>query len=164
MKIADCTYISKIFWILDEKVGNSKRTRIILRKGQQKQHHDLGIFMSFTMKAATHLSLNYEKNMEVLKCRNFENVGNLLTFIENLVTKTSREILNVRTIDYRLSCWTESTLAHDQVKKSKAKVRVYSDSALCLGKEAEEKWSNQLNEFKMYCAADEFYGIDREAI
>ena len=52
----------------------------------------------------------------------------------------------------------------------KAKVRIHSDSVLCVGrmsssrKEARTKWSNQVNEFKMYCAANEFYGIDGEAI
>ena len=38
-------------------------------------------------------------------------------------------------LDSRFLCWTRSSLAHDQVKSwSKAKVRVYSDSVLCLGK------------------------------
>ena len=56
------------------------------------------------------------------------------------------EILNVKTIDIASSCWKRSTLAHDQVIQwSKAKVRVYSDSVLCLGKmshvsEARGRW------------------------
>ena len=59
----------------------------------------------------------------------------------------------------------------DQVQKwSKAKARVYSDSALCLRRmisskeEAKEKWSIQVGQFKMYSAANEFYGTDGEAI
>ena len=61
-----------------------------------------------------------------------------------------REILNVKTIDCRSLCWSRSTLAHDQVKRwSKARVRVYSDSVLCLGKmssgvEAKATWSSQV--------------------
>ena len=109
--------------------------------------------------------------MEMIKCRKFEQIGNLFTVTENLVVDNSAEILNVKTIDCRSSCWTRSTLAHDQVKIwSKAKVRVYSDSVLCLGRmsssntEANAKWSSQVNEFKMYCAVDEFLGIDGEAI
>ena len=42
---------------------------------------------------------------------------------------------NLETIDSTSRCWTRSTLAHDQVIRwTKAIVRVYSDSALCLGK------------------------------
>ena len=61
------------------------------------------------------------------------------------------------------------TLAHDQVKRwSKAKVRVYSHSVLCLGKtpsgeEAKTRWSNQVK-FQMYCPVEEFLGIGGEAI
>ena len=91
-----------------------------------------------------------------------ENVGNLFSVTENLVTEKSTEILNVSTTDCRSLCWTESTQAHDQVKKwSKAKVRVYLDSS-CLGKvtsstreKEKEKWSNQVNEFKSTKTVDE---------
>ena len=76
-----------------------------------------GLFVSSTMKAAIHLGLNYEKNIEILKCRNFENVGNLFTLTEILVTENSSQTLSVSRIDCRPSCWTESTLAHDPVKK-----------------------------------------------
>ena len=68
--------------------------------------------------------------------------------------------------------WVRMTADHrDQVQKwSKAKTRVYSDSVLCLGRMisseevAKEKWFIQVSQFKMYCAVNEFYGIDGEAI
>ena len=45
------------------------------------------------------------------------------------------EILNVKMTECASLSWTRSSLAHDQaIKWSKAKVRVYSDSVLCLGK------------------------------
>ena len=43
--------------------------------------------------------------------------------------------LNVNTIDSTSLSWTRSTLSHDQVTQwTKAKVRIYSDSVLCLGR------------------------------
>ena len=66
---------------------------------------------------------------------NFEDVGSPFTFTENIVNECFSEIMNVSNIDFRSSWWTNSTLAHEQVKKwYKAKVRVYSDSEFCLGK------------------------------
>ena len=128
--------------------------------------------MSSSVKAANHLGLNYEQNnLETLRLTNFGQIENVFTVGQNLVVENSREILKVKTIDCRSSCWTRSTLADDQVKTwSKAKVRAYSDSLKCLGKmsasdsEANARWSSLVNEFKMYCALDEFLGIDGEAI
>ena len=123
------------------------------------------------MEAPIHVGLHFAEIKEILKCRNFEQIGNSFTVTENLVFENSTEMLNVKTIDCRSLCWTRSTLAHDQVKIwSKAKVRVYSASVLCLGRmsssntEENAKWSSQVNEIKMYCAVGEFLGIDGEAI
>ena len=80
------------------------------------------------------------------------------------------DILNVKAIDCRSLCWARSTLAHDQVVRwSTAKVRVYSDSELCLGKmssgeEAKARWSSQVKEFQVYSPVEEFPGIDGVAI
>ena len=63
-----------------------------------------------------------------------------------------------------------STLAHDQEKSwTRAKVRVYSDSVLCLGKipsgeEAKTRWASQVKEFQVYYPEEEFMGIDGEAM
>ena len=115
-----------------------------------------------TENTAIHLGLTNEKNMEILKYRNFENVENSFTVNENLVMKILR----------KYCMWVRMTTDHrDQVKKwSKTKVRVYSDSVLCLGRmissreEAKEKWSIQVGQFKMYSVVKEFYEIDGEAI
>ena len=45
------------------------------------------------------------------------------------------EILNVNTVESASPSWTRSVLSHDQVIQwTKAKVRDYSDSVLCLGR------------------------------
>ena len=59
--------------------------------------------ISSTMKTVIHLGLLNEKNMEILKYRNFENVENSFTVTENLAMENSTEILNVSQNDCRSS-------------------------------------------------------------
>ena len=67
--------------------------------------------------------------------------------------------------------WVRMTADHRVFKKSsKTKVRVYSDSVLCLGwmissrEEIKEKWTIQVRQFKMYFVAHDFYGFDGDAV
>ena len=61
-------------------------------------------------------------------------------------------------------------LANDQaIKWAKARVFVYADSVLCLGKTeqgsgAAEKWKGKLEDIKMYSSYQDAVGIDGEAI
>ena len=62
--------------------------------------------------------------------------------------KHSEEILNVKTLDYQSPSWTRLTLFNENVIKwAKAKVCVYEDSVLCVGKReqnpgaADAKWT-----------------------
>ena len=78
--------------------------------------------------------------------------------------------LNVNTIDSTSLSWTRSTLSHDQVTQwTKAKVRIYSDSVLCLGRchctkkqlqDGKVKWKN----FEMSVSHGELLEVDGEAI
>ena len=53
------------------------------------------------------------------------------------------EILNATTIDWTAPSWAISALTHDQVITwTKAKVRVYSDSVLCLEKTSDHSEAN----------------------
>ena len=117
LKITDINYVSKIFRFLMKKLGVPEGQESFATEAHKNNIMMWGLLVSSTMKAAIHLGLNYEKNIKILKCRNSENVGNLFTLTEILVTESSTEILSVSTIDCRSSCWTESTLAPDQVKK-----------------------------------------------
>ena len=68
------------------------------------------------------------------------------------------------------SPWMRSTLQHDKVIKwTKAKVHVYSDSFLCLGKmhehsEAHAKWRDQLQDCQQSNAYRKSRGIDGEPV
>ena len=84
--------------------------------------------------AAIQLGPDYTQILEAYKNTNFEELQNLFDITQKLVHMQG-EILDVKTIEWTSLSWTRSTLSHDQVMKwTKAKVRVYSDSALCLGK------------------------------
>ena len=94
-----------------------------------------GLFMSTTMKSAVRLGREYQQSS--IACRNtkFEEIKTLFDITLRLVVDNSSDILNLSTTIFDFSPWMRSTLCHDQVIKwAKAKVHVYSDSVLCLGK------------------------------
>ena len=106
--------------------------------------------MTSTMKAAVHLGPNYTKHVEMYKKAKFEEIQNLFDIIQKLIWDHHGEILNVKHIGSTGPSWTRSTLSHDQVIKwAKAKVLVYLDSVLLLGKcqdpsEANRRWEGQV--------------------
>ena len=69
--------------------------------------------ISSTMKTVIHLGLTNEKNMEILKYRNFENVENSFTVTGNLVMENSTEILNKSKNDCR-SSWSSQEVVKDK--------------------------------------------------
>ena len=87
-----------------------------------------------------------------------------------LIVENSFEILNLSSMKHDFSPWIRSTLCHGQIIKwTKAKVHVYSDSVLCLGKlhnhsEANETWRDQFSDFQRSNEYAELYGIDGEPL
>ena len=73
-------------------------------------------------------------------------------------------------MDSTAPSWTRSTLLSDRtLKRTKAKVHVYSDSVLCLGKihdpvEAVEPWKAQVTTFRMENSSSEPSGLNGEPI
>ena len=129
-----------------------------------------GMFMSSSMNAAIHHGPNYLANLEVYKNTNFEETQSLSSITQKLILEHSEEMLNVHTIESASSSWTRSVLSHDQVIQwTKAKVRVYSDSVLCLrkmyeNKDAITKWEGQVEGLKMHPSYQELLRIDGAAI
>ena len=103
--------------------------------------------MSSSMKAAIHLGMNYLANLEVYKNTNFEEIQSLFNITQKLMLKHSEESLNGNTIHSASPSWTRSL---DQVIQwTKAKVRGYSDSVLCLVRmndstDAITRWEGQV--------------------
>ena len=122
------------------------------------------------MEAAIHVGQNYLANLEVYKNTNFEELQNLVHITEKLILHHQVGILNVKRIEWTTSSWTRSRLSHDQtITWTKARVHVYSDSVLCLGKmsdhsEANRRWENQIQEFRQSNSHRELLGIDGEPI
>ena len=110
--------------------------------------------MSSSMKAAIHLGPKFLANLEVYKNTNFEEIQSLLKITQKLIFEHSEEILNVGAIESASPSWTRSVFSQDQVIQwTKEKVRVYSDSVLCLEKMNDSKyaitrWEGQVGEFK----------------
>ena len=91
-------------------------------------------FTDSSMQAAMHMYPSYENNLEIFKNSEFENIKGLFS-ITRMIIEENSEIKNVFSADIASSLWEKSGLLHDQAMKwRKARVHVYSDSVLCLGK------------------------------
>ena len=87
------------------------------------------------MKAAVYLGPDYTEHLEVYRNTNLEELQNLFDVTQSLKLHHQAEFLNVTPIDWTAPSWTRSAFTHDQVITwTKAKVRVYSDSVLCMEK------------------------------
>ena len=156
--------------VLTKDFGRYSKLLNFLNKSSKNKCVNMGIFMSSSMKAAIHLGPNCLANLEVYKNTNFEENISLFNITQMMILEHSEEILNVKPLESSSPSWTRSVLSHDQaITWTKAKVRVYSDSVLFVGKmndskDAITRWEGQVEEFKMYPSYKELSGIDGEAI
>ena len=108
--------------------------------------------MSSTLQASVFMGKNY---LEILHYIN--NTGKDLTMkqmfdiSEKLIAEQSDEIYGVKTINWCDSSWKHVSLIGDEevIRLSHAKVYVFSDSVLCLGKMSESPQSNSVWEDKL---------------
>ena len=104
--------------------------------------------------SALHMDPSNENNLEVFKNSEFENIKGLFS-ITRMMIEGNSEIKNVFSADVASSLWEKSVLLNDQaIKWTKARVFVYSDSVLCLGKmfgpeNAIKRWNDQVSILKM---------------
>ena len=100
--------------------------------------------MSSTLQASVFMGKNYSDNWYSIK-----NTGKDLTMkqmfdiSEKLIAEQSEEICGVNTINWGVSAWKQKSFIGDEevVSLSRAKVNVFSDSVLCLGKMSENPQS-----------------------
>ena len=87
------------------------------------------------MKAATHHGEDYNENLDAYRNTNFDALETLFDITQKLILDQKREILNVSTLEWHFTPWMRSILRHDKALQwARAKVHVYSDSVLCLGR------------------------------
>ena len=97
-----------------------------------------GIFMNATLKAAIHLGNNHDVNLRHVKNSFLSYAGQLFGDIEKLVSGQT-ETTGVNLIDSKdLKCISTSLLHSRAHQYADAKVYVFSDSVLCLGKMGKE--------------------------
>ena len=167
LHISDNQNLEKVFTNVRHKLNRSEDDQIVDQKANVLIWR---LFLSTTMKAAVHLGQNYNENLITCRNTNFEELKTLLDITQKFLLVLNHEILNVSTIKWQFTPWMRSSLLHDKVIKwAKAKVYVYSDSVLCLGKmqehsEANEKWKDQLQYFQQSNGYKESFGIDAEPI
>ena len=127
--------------------------------------------MASSMKAAIHLVRDFLMNSDIYKNTRFENIENVFNIIPKLIKEQSEEILNVRCLEYSSPSWTRSILVNNQaIKWAKAKVCVYGDSVLCVGRmengpgTQERRWKGHVEDLMMYASFPDAVVIDGEAI
>ena len=104
-----------------------------------------GMFMSSTLEASVTRGKNYSENLHSIK-----NTGNNLTWKQSfdisqkLIVGQSDEIFGVSPTNWEDSSWKQLSLVNDEevISLSHAKVYVFSDSVLCLGKVNQNPTSN----------------------
>ena len=110
------------------------------------------MFMSATLEASVFMGKNYSENLHSIK-----NTGNNLTMkqrfdiSEKLIVGQSDQIYGVTPINWEDSSWKQLSLVGDEevLSLSHAKVYVFSDSVLCLGKVNQNPQSNTVWEEKL---------------
>ena len=121
---------------------------------QDNNKHSLmwGMFMSSTLEASVFMRKNYSENLHSIK-----NTGNKLTLkqmfdkSEKLIVGQSDGIFEVTPTYCEDSSWKHLSLVSDEevISLSHAKVYVFSDSVLCLGKMNQNPTSNTAREAKL---------------
>ena len=104
-----------------------------------------GMFMFSTLEASVFMWKNYSDNLHSIK-----NTGEELTLkkmfeiSDQLILEQSDEIFGVSQISWENSPWKQLSLVNDEevISLSHAKVYVFSDSVLCLGKMTQNPTSN----------------------
>ena len=115
-----------------------------------------GIFMSSTLEASVFMEKPYPDYLHSIKktCENLT-LKQMFDISEKLIIEQSGEIFGVSQISWENSPWKQLSLVNDEevISLSHAKVSVFSDSVLCLGKVNQNPasntvWEEQLSWFK----------------
>ena len=112
--------------------------------------------MSSTVEASVFMVKNYSENLHSIKNTGKDLTANqMFDTSEKLIVEQSDEIFGVSQINWEDSPWKQLSLVSDEevISLSHAKVYVFSDSVLCLGKMNQNPisntdWERQLDWFK----------------
>ena len=111
--------------------------------------------MSSTLEASVFMGKNYSDNLHSIKNTGEDLTSSRFSTSEQLIVEQSDEIFGVSQISWENSPCKQLSLVNDEevIRLSHAKVYVFSDSVLCLGKVNQNPtsntvWEEQLGWFK----------------
>ena len=109
------------------------------------------MFLSSTLQASVFMGKNYLDNLHSIKNTEDLTMKQMFDIYEKLITDQSDEIYGINTISWGDSAWKHLSLIGDEevVSLSRAKVYVFCDSVLCLGKVHQNPQSNTFWEDKL---------------
>ena len=121
---------------------------------QDSNKHSLiwRMFVSSTLEASVFMGKNFSEILHSIKVRGKDlTMKQMFDISEKLLTEQSDDIYEVNTINWCDSAWKHLSLigGEEVVSLSRAKVHVFSDSVLCLGKISENPLSNMVWEDKL---------------
>ena len=125
--------------------------------------------MASSMQAASHMDPSNEKNLELFKNSEFENINGLFG-MKRMMIEGNSKIMNVLPADVAGSLGKQVLQKEQTIKWTKARVYVNSDSVLCLGKQhgpedAIRRWNDhQVSTLKMCLTFRELQGSDGDPI
>ena len=153
---SDLSLKSRSFLHMVNDRVRKRQKRSSMNVTEDSEEHSWGMFMSSTLEASTFMGKNYSENL-----RSIKNTGNNLTMkhvfdiSEKLIVGQSDEIYGVNPINWEDSLWKQFSLVSDDevISLSHAKVYVFSDSVLRLGKmnenpQSKYAWEDRLTWFK----------------
>ena len=119
------------------------------------------MFMNTTLRAAVHLGKDYDTNLRFVNNYLWKTTGQLLRETEKLISGQT-ETTGISLINFQDSRWMSTRSLHSRAYQySTARVYVFSESALCLGKmghDPVESWKKQI---QWYSANDYFKEFNR---
>ena len=129
-----------------------KRQKRISNVAEEGEEHSIiwGRFMAVTMNSATYMVKNFQDNQNSIVNTTDLTLKKMFDISANLVGEQD-EISNVDTIHWEKHSWKYMSLIGDEtiINLQRAKVYVFSDSVLCLGKihqhpKANESWKDRI--------------------
>ena len=124
------------------------------------------VFMNATLKAAVHLRNDHDVNLRYGKIFFWRTTGQLFGDMEKLISGQT-ETTGINLIDSKDLRWISTSLLHSRAHQySTAKVYVFSDSVLCLGRMGDNPtqfWRNKIQWYSETNYVSELNRIDGKA-
>ena len=147
-----------------------KRQKRMSNVADYGEEHSIiwGMFMAATMNAATFMGKNFMDNQNSIMNSKDLTLKKMFDISEKLVSE-QEEIHNVDKIHWKNHSWKQLSLIGDEtvINLQRAKVYVFSDSVLCLGKihqhpNANEAWKKRIEWITTSQSYRDFDGISGE--